>query len=59
LPNAFLDLFHKEVLSDWSAMIGGMGMERGYRREMIRGIAFDGKLGKGIAGCFDSDVVSR
>jgi hypothetical protein len=25
VPNAFLDLFHKEVLPDWSAMIGGIG----------------------------------
>jgi hypothetical protein len=39
LPNALLDLFHKEVLSDWFAMIGGLGMGRGDQREMIRGIA--------------------
>jgi len=35
-------------------------MERGYRREMDRGIAcLLDDLGKRIAGCFDSDVVSK
>ena len=52
MPNALLDLFHKEVLSDWFAMIGGMGMQRGDHREMIRGIAYVWKIREEIVGRF-------
>lgn len=48
MPNALLDLFHKEVLSDWFAMIGGIGVEQ----KVIRGIARVGMTGEEIVGCF-------